>query len=82
MATRFSASARPARPAASLGSASASEVARLIFLAIVSASSTRLMRLWSEGSDLLIFFVPSRRLITRAAGPRIIGSTAGKKSRP
>ena len=33
------ASARPARPAASVGSRSASVVARLIFLAIVSASS-------------------------------------------
>ena len=31
-------------------------------------------------SDLDIFFVPSRKLITRAAGPPITGSVTGKKS--
>ena len=38
------------------------------------------MRDWSEGSDLLIFLVPSRRLITRVAAPKISGSVTGKKS--
>jgi hypothetical protein len=32
-------------------------------------------------SDFDIFFVPSRRLITRVAAPKICGSGNGKKSR-
>ena len=38
------------------------------------------MRDWSDGSDLLIFLVPSRRLMTRVASPKISGSVSGKKS--
>ena len=34
------------------------------------------MRLRSDGSDFHIFFVPSRKLITRVAGPAISGSAA------
>ena len=50
-----------------------------ILAAMASASSVRLMRLWSEGSDLLILAEPSRRDITRVAGPWITGSGCGKK---
>ncbi len=82
MPTRLRASARCSSPRASSGSGSGSVLARRIFSAMVSASSVRLMRLWSEESDLLIFLVPSRRLITRAAGPRISGSIGGKNSTP
>ncbi len=81
MPTRLRASGRPASPASSEGSGSGSVLARRILSAIVSASSSRLMRLWSEGSDFDIFFVPSRRDITRAAGPRISGSIGGKSRR-
>ena len=69
MPVRFSASGRPFSPAASLGSGSVSVLALRIFRAIVSASSVRLRRDRSEGSDFDIFLVPSRRLITRVAGP-------------
>ena len=58
---------RSARPSTVSGSGSGSVLARRIFSAIVSASSVRLIRLWSDGSDFDIFLVPSRRLITRAA---------------
>ena len=37
-----------------------------------------LMRDMSEGSDFDIFLVPSRRLMTRVAGPMITGSGCGK----
>ena len=47
---------------------------------MVSASSVRLMRDRSEGSDFDIFFVPSRRLMTRVAGPVMTGSGSGKKT--
>ena len=47
---------------------------------MVSASSVRLMRELSDGSDFDIFLVPSRRLITRVAGPVISGSGSGKNS--
>ena len=74
MPTRLRASGRLSSPRGSSGSGSGSVLARRIFSAIVSASSVRLMRLWSEGSDLLIFLEPSRSDITRAAAPRISGS--------
>ena len=82
MLTRFSASARPASPSRLPGSGSASVRALRIFWAIASASSVRLIRLMSEGSDFDIFLVPSRRLITRVATPSITGSGIGKKSTP
>ena len=50
-----------------------------ILAAMVSASSVRLMRDWSEGSDLDILAAPSRRDMTRVAGPWIRGSGRGKK---
>ena len=67
---------------ASLGSGSGSVLARRIFSAIVSASSVRLMRDWSDGSDFDIFLVPSRSDITRVAGPWISGSGCGKNASP
>ena len=82
MPTRFSASGRPFSPATSAGSGSGSVLALRIFLATVSASSVKLSRDRSEGSDFDIFLVPSRRLITRVAGPVIIGSGGGKKVSP
>ncbi|MNW18052.1 hypothetical protein D3C71_2174540 [compost metagenome] len=45
-----------------------------------SAVSSREMRDWSDGSDLLIFLVPSRKDMMRVAGPAISGSVIGKKS--
>ena len=60
---------RFSRPSTSLGRASGSVFAFRIFLAIVSASSVRLMRDRSEGSDLDIFLVPSRSDMIRVAGP-------------
>ena len=62
-----------------IGSGSGSVLALRILREICSASSVRLMRLASEGSDLDIFFVPSRRDMTRVAGPWMIGSGTGKK---
>ena len=50
-----------------------------IFWAMVSRSSVRLMRELSEASDFDIFLEPSRRLITRVAGPWMTGSVSGKK---
>ena len=47
---------------------------------MVSASSVRLIRLASEGSDFDIFFDPSRKDMTRVAAPSITGSVMGKKS--
>ena len=38
------------------------------------------MREKSDSSDFDIFFVPSRKLITRVPGPVITGSGNGKKS--
>ena len=55
MPTRFSASGRSFRPSTSHGSASGSVLALRIFLAMVSASSVRLMRDRSDGSDFDIF---------------------------
>ncbi|MNY64361.1 hypothetical protein D3C86_2014570 [compost metagenome] len=79
MPTRLSASGRSLSPSTSWGSSAGSVVAFLIFLAMASASSSREMRDWSDGSDLLIFLVPSRRLMMRVAGPAISGSVMGKK---
>src|SRR3546814_3511143 len=67
MPTRLRASARPSSPAASPGNGSGSVFDFRIFCEIISASSVRLMRLMSDGSDLDIFAVPSRNDITRAA---------------
>ena len=61
------------------GSGSGSVLAFRIFLAMVSASSVRLMRDMSDSSDFDIFFVPSRKHMTRVAGPVISGSGSGKK---
>ena len=82
MLTRLRASARPSSPSASDGRASGSVRALRSFCAMVSASSVRLIRLWSEGSDFDIFLVPSRRDMTRVAVPSITGSVMGKKSTP
>ena len=79
MPMRLSASARPSNPFSSDGSGSGSVLAFLIFLAMESASSVRLMRVMSLSSDFDIFLVPSRKLITRVAGPVIRGSGSGKK---
>ena len=65
-----------ARSAAARGSV----LALRIFWAMVSASSVRLMRDWSDGSDFDIFLVPSRSDITRVAGPWISGSGSGKNA--
>ena len=48
----------------------------------MSASSISAISEYSDGSDFDIFFVPSRRLITRVAGPWISGSGSGKKASP
>ena len=69
MPTRFAASALPSRPLGSDGSMSLSLVARLIFFAMSSAVSSRLMREASDGSDFDIFFVPSLSDMMRAPGP-------------
>ena len=37
------------------------------------------MRVMSDSSDFDIFLLPSRKLITRVAGPVISGSGSGKK---
>ena len=81
MPTRLSASGRVSRPFSSDGNGSGSVFALRIFCAMVSASSVRLMRELSDGSDFDIFLVPSRKLITRVAGPVISGSGCGKNSR-
>ena len=47
---------------------------------MVSASSVRLIRELSDESDFDIFLVPSRKLITRVAGPVISGSGCGKNN--
>ena len=52
------------------------------FFAIVSASSVMLIRSMSDSPDFDIFLVPSRRFITRVAGPSITGSASGKNSTP
>ena len=82
MLTRLRASGRSFSSASVSGSGSGSVRALRIFDAIASASSVRLIRLASEGSDFDIFLVPSRRLITRVAVPSITGSGIGKKSTP
>ncbi len=82
MLTRLRASGRSFRPSTVSGSGSGSVLALRIFCAIWSASSVRLIRLWSLGSDYDIFFVPSRSDITRVAAPSISGSTTGKNSTP
>ena len=82
MPTRLRASGRPSKPLTCSGSGSGSVFARRIFSAIVSASSVRLMRDWSEASDFDIFFEPSRSDMTRAATVWIIGSIVGKNSTP
>ena len=61
MLTRLRASGRPASPASVSGSGSGSVRALRILSAMASASSVRLIRLMSEGSDFDIFFVPSRK---------------------
>ena len=76
------ASGRFSSPAGSDGSGSGSVFARRIFSAMASASSVRLMRDWSDGSDFDIFLVPSRKDMTRAATVWISGSMTGKKSAP
>ena len=53
-------------------------VARLIFLAMASASSITRIRAPSAGSDLLIFLLASLSDMTRVAGPAITGSVIGK----
>ena len=78
MPTRFSASGRLLETLRLGGKRSGSVFAFLIFLAMVSASSVRLMRVMSDSSDFDIFFKPSRKLITRVAGPVISGSGNGK----
>ena len=52
------------------------------FFDIVSASSSMLIRSMSLSPDFDIFFDPSRRFITRIAGPSVTGSVSGKKSTP
>ena len=69
MPTRFLASGRASSPAGSSGSGSGSVFALRIFCAIASSLSVSRIRLISDGSDLDILAVPSRRLITRAAVP-------------
>ena len=49
---------------------------------MAAASSVRLIRAMSEGSDFDIFLVPSRSDMTRVAAPSITGSVIGKKSTP
>ena len=71
---------RSARASSVSGRGSASVLARLILRVISSAVSVRLMRLWSDGSDLLIFELPSRRDIPPAPpAPGFSGSGRGKK---
>ena len=79
MPTRLSASGRADSPASSLGNGSGSVFALQTFWAINSASSVRLIREKSDGSDLDIFLVPSRSDITRVAGPVITGSVNGRR---
>ena len=62
------------------GKGSESVLALRIFLLIKFSSSVMLILENSEGSDLLIFFVPSLRLITLVAFPVITGSGIGKNS--
>src|SRR4051794_18844775 len=78
MPTRLSASGRASRPFSSVGSGSGSVLALRTFCAMVSASSVKLMRELSDASDFDIFLVPSRKLMTRVAGPVIKGSGSGK----
>src|SRR5258705_443641 len=80
MPTRLSASGRASRPFSSDGNGSGSVLALRTFCAIVSASSVRLIRELSDASDFDIFLVPSRKLITRVAGPVITGSGSGKNN--
>ena len=80
MLTKLRASGRFSNPLGSLGRASGSVLAFLIFEAIVSALSVILIRLLSDGSDFDIFFDPSLSDITRVAAPSIIGSGNGNKS--
>lgn len=82
MLTRLRASGRSASPSMLSGRGSGSVLALRNLAAMASASSVRLMRLVSEGSDFYIFFVPSRSDITRVAAPSIRGSVIGKKSTP
>ena len=53
------------------GNGLGSVLAFLILLDISSLVSVKLILDASDGSDLLIFFVPSLKLITRVAGPNI-----------
>ena len=57
-----------------MGKGSGSVLAFLTFCMIISASSVRLMRLMSDGSDLLILAEPSRRDMMRAASGGMKGS--------
>ena len=76
------ASGRSASAEKASGSGSGSVRALRIFEAMASASSVRLIRLMSEGSDFDIFLVPSRSDMTRVAAPSITGSVTAKKSTP
>ena len=70
MPTRFSASGRSLQAVdLATAAASGSVLALRIFFEIVSASSVRLMRDRSDGSDFDIFLEPSRSDMTRGAGP-------------
>ena len=82
MLTRLRASGLPSSPSRLSGSGSGSVFALRILSATVSASSVRLIRDMSDGSDFDIFLVPSRSDITRVAAPPITGSGRGKKSTP
>src|SRR4029078_10854337 len=79
MPTRLSASGLVSSTFTSEGRGSGSVLAFLIFLTMGSASSGRLMRVMSDSFDFDIFLVPSRKFITRVAGPVIKGSGSGKK---
>src|SRR4028119_852046 len=69
MPTRLRASGRLSSRLGSAGSGSGAVRALRILEAISSSVSMRLTRLMSEGSDLLILALPSRRDMTRAAVP-------------
>ena len=80
MPTKFLASGRFSRPSKEEGSGSGSVFAFLIFLTISSLESVKFIRVASDVSDLLIFELPSRSDITRAAVFWIKGSGAGNIS--
>jgi hypothetical protein len=79
---RFKHSGLASRSSNELGINSESDFAFLILETIISSSSVNKILEKSEGSDLDIFLVPSRKLITRVAFPYMRGSGKGKKSTP